>query len=114
MTHTASCHCGQTAFEFDGDITEGLACNCSMCQRRGSLLWFTPMAQLRLLTPNSGVTYRFGQHRIAHHLCPHCGIHTFGEGTAPDGTVMAAINLRCVDGIDLATLPVRHYDGRAL
>ena len=47
-THSGSCHCGQVAFEVDGEIGGGLACNCSMCQRKGSLLWFVPRAALRV------------------------------------------------------------------
>jgi hypothetical protein len=57
-------------------------------------------------------TYTFHKHVIAHHrFCPTCGIHPFAEGSAPDGKAMAAINLRCVDGLDLAALPLRHFDG---
>jgi len=37
MRYQASCHCGQNRLSFEGDINEVLACNCSMCQRRGSL-----------------------------------------------------------------------------
>ena len=51
MRYQASCHCGQNRLSFEGDINEVLACNCSMCQRRGSLLWFTPREGLQLQTP---------------------------------------------------------------
>jgi hypothetical protein len=27
---------------------------------------------------------------------------------------MAAINIRCIEGIDLEAIPVHHYDGRSL
>ncbi|MCB2034595.1 MAG: GFA family protein, partial [Ottowia sp.] len=27
---------------------------------------------------------------------------------------MAAVNLRCVEGLDLEAIPVRHFDGRSL
>jgi hypothetical protein len=27
---------------------------------------------------------------------------------------MAAINIRCLDGIDLETVPVQHFDGRSI
>ena len=47
-THSGSCHCGQVAFEVEGEITGGVACNCSMCQRKGSLLWFVPRTALRV------------------------------------------------------------------
>ena len=43
-----------------------------------------------------------------------CGIHLYGEGTAPSGEATAAINLRCIEGIDLGVIPVKHFDGRAL
>jgi len=115
MKYTGSCHCGQIAFEAEGEIDAGLACNCSICQRKGSLLWFVPRSALRLLTPESGLsTYLFNKHAIAHHFCARCGIHPYGEATAPDGVATAAINLRCIEGIDLNAIPVHHYDGRAL
>jgi hypothetical protein len=92
-----------------------MACNCSICSRKGSLLWFVPRNQLRLLTPESDLgTYTFNKHRIKHRFCPKCGIHPFGEGTDPKGNKMAAVNARCLEGIDLASVPVKHFDGRSL
>jgi hypothetical protein len=41
-------------------------------------------------------------------------MHPYGEGTDPKGNAMAAINIRCIEGIDLSAVPVRHYDGRSL
>ena len=113
-THSGSCHCGQVAFEVEGEIAGGMACNCSMCQRKGSLLWFVPRTALRVTTGEDAMaTYTFNQHVVRHRFCPTCGIHPFGEGIGPDGTAMAAINLRCLEGIDLDAVPVTHYDGRA-
>jgi len=37
-----------------------------------------------------------------------------GEGIDPAGKPMAAINVRCLEGVDLASLPVQHYDGRSV
>jgi hypothetical protein len=59
-------------------------------------------------------TYTFNKHVIKHHFCQACGIHAYGEGTDPKGNPMAAINIRCLEGIDLAAIPVQHFDGRAL
>lgn len=113
-THPGSCHCGRVKFEVDGDIDSALSCNCSMCQRKGSLLWFVPRASLRLLTPESDLaSYTFNKHVIRHRFCPSCGIHPYGEGEAPDGTATAAVNIRCIEGIDLDAVPVHHYDGRS-
>ncbi|HEY1231008.1 MAG TPA: GFA family protein [Ramlibacter sp.] len=114
MLYRGSCHCGRVAFEVEGTIEQAMACNCSMCQRKGSLLWFVPREQLRLLTPDAdAATYLFNKHVIRHRFCPLCGIHPYGEGKGPDGQPMAAVNIRCIEGIDLDTVSVTHYDGRS-
>jgi hypothetical protein len=113
-TYTASCHCGNVVLEAAGTLDGALACNCSICARRASLLWFVPRAKARLTTPESAAaTYEFNQHVIRHRFCPTCGIHVFGEGTDPKGNAMAAVNLRCIEGLDLSAIPVQHFDGRA-
>jgi hypothetical protein len=113
-THQGSCHCGTVAFEVDGDIDSGLSCNCSICQRKGALLWFVPRAQLRVTRGEDALaTYTFNKHVIRHRFCPTCGMHPFGEGTDPKGNAVAAINLRCLTDIELESVPVHHYDGRS-
>lgn len=115
MKCQGSCHCGGVKFEVEGEIGEGLACNCSICQRKGSLLWFVPRGALKLLTPeNNAATYRFNKEKISHRFCPVCGIHPYAEAVAPSGEPMAAVNIRCIEGLDLQAIPVKHYDGRAL
>jgi hypothetical protein len=115
MKHKGSCHCGRIAFEVEGTIESALACNCSICQRKGSLLWFVPRDRLRLLTPEaSASTYTFNKQRIKHRFCPNCGMHPYGEGTDPKGNHTAAVNIRCLEDIDLASIPVKHFDGRAM
>ena len=113
MKYRGSCHCGKVAYEVEGEVDSALDCNCSMCGRRGSLLWFVPRDRLKLLTPASDLaTYTFNHHVIKHHFCAKCGIHPFGEGTDPKGNTMAAINLRCLADFDFAHVPVTHYNGR--
>lgn len=115
MNYRASCHCGAVAVAFEGEITEVLACNCSICERKGSLLWFTPRDGLTLLsTDAAAASYEFNKHRIRHRFCPSCGIHPYAEGVDGKGNAMAAINVRCVEGIDLQALAVKHFDGRSL
>lgn len=115
MLYQGSCHCGEVAFEVEGELTQVMDCNCSICSRKGALLWFVPRDKLRLQTSETNLgTYTFNKHVIQHHFCPRCGIHTFGEGTDPAGKAMAAINVRCLEGVDFSSLPVKHFDGRAL
>jgi hypothetical protein len=114
MKYAGSCHCGQIKFEVQGEIDGALACNCSLCQRKGSLLWFIPRSAMQLLTPDENAsTYLFNKHAIKHRFCASCGIHPYAEGTSPNGEATAAINLRCLEDIDLDAIPVHHYDGRA-
>ena len=114
MKYQGSCHCGRIAFEVEGDLNGAMACNCSMCSRKGTLMWFVPRDSLRLLTPPEDMsTYLFNKHVIRHHFCPTCGIHPFGEGTDPKGNPMAAVNIRCLEGIALESVPVQHFDGRS-
>jgi hypothetical protein len=115
MIYKGSCHCGKISFEAEGEIKALLACNCSICSRKGSLLWFVPRASLRLLTPQEDLsTYEFNKHVIKHRFCARCGIHPFGEGTDPKGNAMAAVNARCLQGVELESFAVKNFDGRAL
>lgn len=114
MNYRGSCHCGKVAFEVEGEIDSAMSCNCSICQRKGSILWFVPRDKLRLLTADENAsTYMFNKHVIQHRFCPTCGIHPYGEGTDPKGNRMAAVNVRCLEGIDLASVSVTQFDGRS-
>ena len=114
MNYRGSCHCGKVAFEVEGQINSAMSCNCSMCQRKGTLMWFVPHDKLHLLTPDENAsTYMFNKHVIKHRFCPICGIHPYGEGTDPKGNRIAAINVRCLEDIDLASVSVTHFNGRS-
>ena len=113
--YKGSCHCGQTKFEVEGELKQVMSCNCSICSRKGSLLWFLPYARFKLLTPESNLkTYTFNKHLIKHRFCPTCGIHPFGEGVDKSGSKTAAVNARCLEGIDLASLEIKSFNGAAL
>jgi len=115
MRYQGSCHCGRVKFAVEGELTGATSCNCSMCQRKGMLMWFVPRSALQVQTPDKDAsTYTFNKHVIRHRFCPVCGIHTHGEGVDPKGNEMAAINVRCLEGVDLATIPVQAFDGRSL
>ena len=114
MTYKGGCHCGRIAFEVEGDIQQVIECNCSICSKRGYLLWFVPRQQLRLSTPATDMaTYTFNRHVIQHRFCPTCGCAPFGEGADPSGAARAAVNLRCLEGVDPSTLEIRQFDGRS-
>ena len=116
MTYKGGCHCGKIAFEVDGDLKQVMQCNCSICSKRGYLLWFVPRKQLLLSTPESNMsTYTFNKHQIKHRFCPACGCAPFGEGLNPKTNEMtAAVNVRCLEGVDPAKFKITHFDGRSL
>lgn len=77
MEYQGSCHCGRIAFtvQAGAPISDVIDCNCSMCRRRGSLLWFAPREAFQLSTdPADVATYHFNKAHIDHHHCRECGI----------------------------------------
>jgi hypothetical protein len=115
MKYIGSCHCGVVRYEVDMAIEKVLSCNCSICSRKGSLLAFTPAANFKLLKGNTDLSdYQFGKKTIHHLFCKHCGVSSFSNGVAPDGTMMVAVNVRCLEEFDFAKLPVDYFDGKNL
>ena len=77
-------------------------------------MWFVPRASLSLLTSEDAAsTYTFNKHVIKHRFCPVCGILPYGEGVDAKDNAMAAINVRCIDDLDLASVPIHNFDGRS-
>jgi hypothetical protein len=114
MTYKGSCHCGKIAFEVEGDIEQLMECNCSHCSRKGYLLWFVPREKLTLKTPERDLaTYTFNKHVIKHHFCPTCGCAPLGLGKGAGGADTAAINARCLEGIEPSNFKIVKVDGRS-
>lgn len=114
-TYTGGCHCGavhyQVALKLEGAIT----CNCSICQKTGTMLVFAPAARFELQRGDDAlVDYQFGKKHIHHLFCGRCGVRSFARGAGPDGTPMVAVNVRCLDDVDLSAVTVRHHDGRSI
>jgi hypothetical protein len=111
--YSGSCHCGRIVFEVEGEFSEVMECNCSHCSRKGYLSWFVPRSQLRLKSSAESMsTYKFNKHVISHHFCPNCGCAPFGFGVKA-GEPMAAVNVRCLEGVELTTLKRVPVDGRS-
>jgi hypothetical protein len=114
MAHRGSCHCGKVRFEVEGEPERVIECNCSHCSRKGYLLWFVDRDAYRLTTPPDELaTYTFNKHVIEHQFCKTCGCAPVGLGKDPSGALKAAINVRCLEDVDLAALPRVAVDGRS-
>lgn len=117
MTHYhGSCHCGAVKFSYEGDtIDKGLRCNCSLCSRRGAMMSPTVISpeQFHIEAEDGALgLYQFGAKTARHYFCTRCGIYPFHTTSrVPDHY---RVNLACVDGIDIFTLPYEVFDGKHL
>lgn len=111
--HSGSCHCGNVKYEVDLDLSGGvISCNCSICRRTGALLTFVAPEQFKLLSGEDEVTdYQFNKKVIHHLFCKNCGVRAFSRGTGPRGP-MVAINVRCIDDVDLDAVKINRHDGK--
>jgi hypothetical protein len=112
-TYTGSCHCGHVSYEAEADLSAVISCNCSICRKRGALI--VPADQFRLTSGGDALSdYQFNNKVIHHLFCKNCGISSFSRGTGPGGVEMVAINVRCLDGVDLDALNISKFDGASL
>lgn len=114
-TWTGGCHCGAVRYRVTMALERAITCNCSICSKSGTMLSFVPASQFELVSGEDFLTdYQFGRKHIHHLFCKRCGIKSFGRGAGPDGTPMVAVNVRCLDGVDLDEVPTQRFDGRSL
>jgi hypothetical protein len=115
MKYSGGCHCGAVKFEAEATIDKLMSCNCSICSKRGNLLTFVPEKDFTLLCGADALSdYQFGKKHIHHLFCKNCGVGSFAKGAMPDGTEIRAINARCIDNLDIGTLPLNYFDGKSL
>jgi hypothetical protein len=92
-----------------------MQCNCTLCSKRGALWVFIPPAQFSLDAGADDLRdYQFNRKVIHHLICPNCGVESFARGKTPDGSDIIAVNVRCLDDVDLDRLTVKAFDGRSL
>jgi hypothetical protein len=123
-TYTGSCHCGLARFEVDLDLDHVRVCDCSICRRRGALIHRVPEDALRILTPLDALTlYEWHTRTAKDYFCPTCGILPFRRPRAITREEIErglpefhgwAVNVRCLDGVDLDAIPIRRVYGSRL
>jgi hypothetical protein len=123
-TFAGSCHCGAVRFEIDADIDHVRVCDCSVCSKRGALIYRVAPDAFRLLTPFDKLSvYRWGSRTGADYFCPTCGILPFRKPRQPTTQEAAAgvqafqgwaVNTRCLDGFDPSSVPIRRIYGSRL
>jgi hypothetical protein len=114
-TYTGGCHCGQVRFECTTDLAMVTAYNCSICTKMGLHFAFLDPKSFQLRAGEENLKeYLFNKHAIHHQLCVDCGVDVFARGKKPDGTDVVALNVSCIDGIELSKLKMTPMDGRSM
>jgi hypothetical protein len=112
MNYAGTCHCGAVAFSFNADITELISCDCSLCRKRNALMATVPREQLDITRGrDSLVLYRWNSCVALHYFCGVCGIYVYHQRRS--NPAQLSVNACCIDGLDCASLPLRHVDGRS-
>jgi hypothetical protein len=112
---TGGCHCGQVRFDVTADLSHVIECNCSICIKRGALMTFVTADRFALRAGSDDLTdYQFNKKVLHHPFCKYCGVGAFSQGKSPDGRDMVAVNVRCLDGVDIKALSLTGFDGKNL
>lgn len=81
---------------------------------KGFVLTFVPATQFKLLSGEENQTeYLFNTKHISHLFCKTCGVQSFGRGKMKDGTPTVAINVHCLENVDMKELTVAPVDGKS-
>jgi hypothetical protein len=108
---TGGCHCGRVRFRVTADLDRVTECDCSICAKKGFLHLIVPPEQFELLSGKDDLAdYRFNTRTARHLFCKTCGVHSFYVPRSDPDKI--DVNVRCIDGIDLAAVSVKHFDGR--
>ena len=114
-TYKGGCHCGRVRFEVTADLSTVGECNCSICSKKGYVMQFVQAGSFTLLSGREDLAdYQFNKKVIHHVFCRHCGVAPFAATGAMDGSEGCAVNVRCIDDVDLSELKIKRYDGKRL
>lgn len=104
------CHCGRVRFRVRVREPRAIACNCSICAKKGMINLIAPPEDFELLQGEQALaTYRFNTGAAEHRFCTTCGIHPFSRPRSHPGSY--DVNARCLDaGFDC--LAITPFDGR--
>ncbi len=105
------CHCGRVRFRVTGDLAQVAHCKCSICTKKGFLHLIVPPEQFELLSGKDALaTYEFNTRTAKHLFCRSCGIHSFYVPRSDPDKI--DVNVRCLDGVDIAAIDVKSFDGQ--
>ena len=105
------CHCGRVRFRVTANLDCVTDCNCSICKKKGFLHLIVPSQEFQQVSgPDDLTTYEFNTKTAKHTFCKHCGIRAFYVPRSDPDKI--DINVRCLDGVDVAAISPKQFDGR--
>jgi hypothetical protein len=111
QTYEGGCHCGRVRFRVTADLDTVTVCNCSICTKKGILHLIVPPEHFQLISGQDALTtYEFNTRTAKHTFCKTCGIHPFYVPRSDPDKI--DVNARCLDGIDLAAIRPKYFDGK--
>ena|SRR5689334_22547388 len=109
--YEGGCHCGRVRFVVRGDLATVTVCNCSMCTKKGFIHLIVPPEDFELVSGEGDLaTYEFNTKIAKHRFCRTCGVQPFYVPRSDPDKI--DVNVRCLDGVDLAALRPAAFDGK--
>jgi hypothetical protein len=103
-----ACHCGAVSLRVSRLPTYINDCQCTHCQKRGTLWAYFDLAEVEISGPTTH--YMWGGKHITFHFCPTCGCTTHWSPNDPEGRRMG-VNTRLLDRDSLSGIPIRQSPG---
>ena len=112
--HRGSCHCGAVQYRVALDLDAGTtSCNCRYCTKYGHWSAFVRPDAFELLAGEEALGPQDPEAYFDRRRCQTCQVLPFSSGFLEQlGGAFVSINVRTLDDVDLAGVPVRYLDGR--
>jgi len=111
VIYEGGCHCGRVRFRVTADLDRVSECNCSVCAKKVFLPLIAPPESFELMSGQDDLAaYTFKTGVARNDFCRHCGIHSFYVPRSDPDKI--DVNVRCLDGVDLASLAISRFDGQ--
>jgi len=108
----AACHCGSVQLEISHKPETLTECTCSICHRYGAQwAYYTRQSVKVKCAADTLSAYRWGDKTIDFYHCTNCGCLTHYKSLETDDDSKIAVNARMMQREDIASVPVRLFDG---
>lgn len=111
LVHPGGCHCGAVRFEVHAPMIKLLRCNCSICFKKGGLIFRVPSEQFKLLQGEDQLRlYQFNTKTASHYFCQICGFHPYSNPRI--NPAHTSVNTHCLDDQDFTGVQIVDFDGQ--